>query len=236
MSGDESVSENIKETELLKNIEIMEVVEKELNRRKKESTFCFSMFVACLSIWVLLVKLWELYGEPLATKHMTVGVELIAIIMLVIILSQTSLRIQDMGVTKKNLKPALLRAFIICAVFTGVMIGYKTLSQPGETLFDWSKPDWRYAMTAVLQEFLSRGFLLTCLINIYESKARVHLAVIVSSLLFTTLHLYMGFFFMLGAGLLSVLLGYVYVKDRNIWGVSIIHFTLGTVGVMLHLV
>lgn len=71
--------------------------------------------------------------------------------------------------------------------------------------------------------------------NIYDNKQKKHTAVIVSSLLFTTLHLYYGFLFMVGAGVLSILLGYIYLKDKNIWGVSLIHFVFGTVSVMLGL-
>ena len=62
-----------------------------------------------------------------------------------------------------------------------------------------------------------------------------HIAVIVSSLLFTTLHLYYGFTFMVSAGLLSVLLGYMYLRDKNIWGVSLVHFVFGTMGALLTL-
>ena len=42
-----------------KNLQIMEVVEKELNKRKSDATKCLSIFLSSTSVWVLLVALWE---------------------------------------------------------------------------------------------------------------------------------------------------------------------------------
>ena len=219
-----------------KNLRIMEVVEKELNKRKAESTFCLSIFLAATAVWVLLVELWEMLGQPIEAPVLTYGVELIAVLMFFITQIKTKLKLANLGVSLENIKPTMCRALIISAVLAAVMIALKCIMKPGEPLFDWSQYSLMYPLTSILQEFLARGFLLTCLLNIYDSKRKEHLAVILSSLLFTTLHLYYGFWFMVGAGALSVLLGYLYLKDRNIWGVSLVHFVLGSMGMILTLV
>lgn len=216
-----------------KNLKIMEVVEKELNRRKQESTFCFSIFLAATSVWILLVALWEKLGRPIAPKSMTYGVEIIALLMMFVTKKRTHMQLKDMRISKKNLGRSLIRAICICLIIIAVMVTLKLTVMRSEPFADWSRFNPAYVLTSIFQEFLARGFLLTCLINILDHKEKKHVAVLLSSLLFTSLHLYYGFTFMAGAGVLSVLLGYVCLKDENIWGVSLIHFVFGMAGTIL---
>lgn len=225
----------LSEDRLEQNLRIMETVEKELNSRKKESTFCLSIFLAATSVWVLLVELWEKLGRPIAPTVLTYGVELIAVIMFFITQYQTHLKPKDLGLNFRNIKSTMIRACGISAILIALFIGLKLILAPGQPLFDFSRFNPVYPITAVFQEFLARGFLLTCMLDIYDLRIKTHLSVILSSLLFTTLHLYYGFVFMVGAGILSVILGYMYIKDRNIWGVSLVHFVFGTMGAILSL-
>lgn len=234
--GTEMLTDDMgKEDSMERNLRIMEVVEKELNKRKAESTFCFSIFLGATSIWVLLVELWEKLGRPIAPPTMTYGVEIIAIIMFIITQVKTRLKPENLGLNFKNIKPVMIRSVVVSAIIIVAMIVLKLIMKPGEPLLDWSTYNFMYPITSILQEFLARGFLLSCLMNIYDAKHKKHIAVIVSSLLFTTLHLYYGFTFMVGAGLLSALLGYMYLRDKNIWGVSLVHFVFGTMGALLTL-
>jgi len=223
--------------EISKSLRIMEVVETELEQQRKESILCLMVFLCAMSVWVLLVALWETLGRPIRPQLMTVGVELIAAVMLVCVLKFTRLDVRKMGITKKNLKPSLVRAGVISAITIAVMLAVKlVMRQEGQPLVNWELFKISYALTSVLQEFLARGFLVTTLIRIVSSEKKNLIVIVASSLMFTTLHLYYGLFYMLGAGLLSVLLGWCYLKDENIWGVSIIHFVFGTVGTILELV
>lgn len=232
---DRGTNDRISDESLEKNLRIMEVVENELTKRKRESTFCFSIFLITMSVWVLLVALWEKLGRPIAPPNMTYGVEIIAVIMFILTQTRTGMKREDLGLTFKNFKPAMCRAAAVSAVLIAAMIALKRFLKPTEPLFDWSRYHYLYPLTSVVQEFLARGFLLSTMVNIYDAGHKNHVAVIVSSLLFTTLHLYYGFTFMAGAGLLSALLGYMYLKDRNIWGVSLVHFVFGAMGAVLAL-
>ena len=224
------------ESSIEKNLEIMEVVEKELNQRKREATFCLIVFLSVVSVWTLLVALWEKLGRPIASDSMTYGVEIIALLMMFLTMKNTQLRLKDMRVSKKNLGLSLIRAFCISLVIIAIMVILKLTVMRSEPFVDWSKFDPTYAITSIFQEFLARGFLLTCLLNLLDHKRKKHIAVIISSLVFTSLHLYYGFSFMVGAGVLSILLGYVCIKDENIWGASLIHFVFGTAGIIMGLV
>jgi len=213
-------------------LKIMEMVETELEHQKGEATFCLTLFLCALSVWILSVALWEELGKPIDVDYMKYGVELIALLMLVIILKFTRLDLKKMGVTKQNLKPAMIRASIISALIIIVML----ILKPKGTPLNWSEFEVQYILTAIAQEYLARGFLLTTLLKINTSKNSVHIAVICSSFIFACLHLYYGFSYMIGAGLLSILLGYCYLKDENIWGVSLIHFVFGMAGLITGLV
>lgn len=221
---------------LEQSLQIMETVEKELNRQKAEAVFNLSLFLGAMSVWVLLVALWDKLGRPLAGTTMTYGVELIAILMFAVTQWKKRVPLKELGINTRNLVPTLLRAAAISAGIIAVMCVVKLVLKPGEALLDWSKFGITYPLTSVLQEFLARGFLLNCMLNIFDFKQKKVFSVILSSLLFTTLHLYYGFTFMVGAGVLSVLLGFLYLKDENIWGVSIVHFVFGMTGTMLSLV
>ncbi len=234
MNTEDKTTENAVDFD--RTLRIMEVVENELDRQNKDSLFSLFVFLCAENLWIILVALWDMLGKPILEEYLTIGVEAIAALMFVVILKFTRLDIHKMGVTKKNLKPTLKRAGIISAAAVVIMLAIKLLTQRGQPFIYWELYDALYPFTAVLQEFLARGFLVTTLVSINPTKNRKHIAVVCSSLLFASLHLYYGFFFMVGAGLLSVLLGYCYLKDENIWGVSIIHFVIGTVGVMLGIV
>ena len=222
--------------QLFKNLEIMEVVEKELNRQKNDAVLSLTVFLCASSVWVLLVALWQKMDEPIPAGYLTWGVEAIAVLMLAFLYRRTDIKLKNLGINRRNLKPTMKRAGIISVLIIAVITAAKLILRPGEAVFDWSRFNPVYVFTSVLQEFLSRGFLLTCLLTIFSGKYSRIMSVTASSLLFTTLHLFYGFNFMVGAGVLSVLLGLLYLKDGNIWGVSLVHFVFGTFGTMSHFV
>jgi len=215
------------EIKIDEKLKIMERVEKDLNKQRDEAVLCLSAFIILSSIWVILVALWQKLGEPISKEDMTVGVEIIAVIMLAFTLRFTSMKLMDFGISKKNLLSSIIKASIISIICIGVMIIYKFIICKQPTFIS-SELQFKYIFTSILQEFLARGFLLTCMVKIYNYKHGKIIALICSSLMFSLLHLFYGFDFMLLAGGLSVILGLLYLKDGNIWGVSIVHFCLGT--------
>ena len=188
------------ETKIENSLEIMEVVETALNKQKAESNFCFTIYIIALCLWILLVKLWDYLGQPIEAKNLTTGVEIIAALMMAVTLIFTHFHVKDMGLNFKKIGWTMLRAGIISVVIVLIMMGISWI-KAGTILPDWSKFSFHYMLTSVLQEFLARGFLLTCLLNIYTMKQGKHIAIITSSLLFMALHLYYGLFFMIGAAM-----------------------------------
>ena len=90
-----------------------------------------------------------------------------------------------------------------------------------------------YPLTVILQEFLARGVMQENLRRIFTGKHAGALSIIVSALVFGVLHIAYGLPYMLGAALLLGVLGILYHKQGNIWGLCIIHYVLGEVTAFL---
>lgn len=219
--------------EINARLDIMEAVEKQLDRQRHEAVLCLTACVALICGWVLLVALWEQLGRPVEPRTMTWGVEIIAVLMMFFVLKFTSIRFSDFGVTKKGVRGALLRGAALSVALGGTFFGLACLRAKGVPSFDLAFLRPVYILTAVLQEFLARGVFINCLLKIFVGKRGPAHAVAVSALMFAALHLYYGFTFMCLAGAMSLILGFVYLRDRNIWGASLIHFVLGSLAFML---
>ena len=50
---------------------------------------------------------------------------------------------------------------------------------------------------------------------------------VLTGLFFAVLHMNYQLYYLLGAGLLCMLTGYLYERDGNIWGAVLIHLTVG---------
>jgi PAS domain-containing protein len=93
-----------------------------------------------------------------------------------------------------------------------------------------------YIPTALIQEFLTRGIMQESLCHVFMSKYRESMAIIISTLMFATLHLSYTPFYMLAAGLLLLVFGIIYKRQRSIWGLALIHFTFGMTAAMLGII
>ena len=63
--------------------------------------------------------------------------------------------------------------------------------------------------------------------KMFDGKRSALAAIVLSSLLFGAVHIAHGFMYMGAAIVLLGSLGGLYEKQRNIWGVAIIHYVLG---------
>jgi membrane protease YdiL (CAAX protease family) len=77
-----------------------------------------------------------------------------------------------------------------------------------------------YAATSFSEEFVCRSYLITRLERLRRSSAQ---AVIISALLFASLHLYQGWAGVLQAAFMGVLYGCVFLLVRRIWPLALGH-------------
>jgi len=85
---------------------------------------------------------------------------------------------------------------------------------------------WFYPASSVLQEFMIKAFVQENIRRLNATSSR-HLTVLLTGLFFAALHMNYPLYYLISAGLLCLLTGYLYERNENIWGSALIHFTLG---------
>ena len=219
----------------------------ETKRKLSDSSRTFVMFLFAFCGWMLFYALWEYLKRPFSYDYMTHGVEVLGLIMLVYILSQTSFTWRDLGGVTYRPWSTVRMALIVAACAFAFLCGLKaaarlfvpTAFEPEAPFFDISRFGLRqilYIFTAGIQEFLARSVMQANLKRIIESPHATALSIILSSLIFATLHIHLGFLFMIGAAILASLEGILYEKQQNLLGVWIVHYFFGVSGTLLCLI
>ena len=203
----------------------------------RDSTLILSILLAIAGIWSVIVACWEFSGRPIDAINLTTWIEIIGVGMLVIFLRFSSLTIKDMGLVppdwKKTLRCTIIRIAALWGLFAGVKLIVMNVSPgffpAGAPFWDWSQTQnsVSYIGTSLLQEFLARGGCQEALMRILPGKHKDMIAILLTSLFFMALHIQRGLIFMLGAGVLSFILGIMYKRDKNIYGISAVHYAFG---------
>lgn len=91
-----------------------------------------------------------------------------------------------------------------------------------------------YPLSVLLQEILSQSIIRECLMRILKGENSHIYAILLSSMLFTALHIHRGFGFMVGSLLLCYGIGALYRKQRTIWGLCITHYSVSMMAFFLN--
>ncbi len=193
--------------------------------------------ITMMAVWGYLVAIWERAGEPISSTGLTVIIELFGVIATLFALRYTSITMTDFGLGTKNLKRSVTVDTALTFAVLAVMILVKLLMRqllperisPEEPFFHWdafSPLDLLYIPTVVLQEFLVRGVMQGSLERILPDSYPPSVAIIVSSLVFGSIHIHKGIVFMVGAAFLLCFFGFLYRRQRSIWGLCIPHLLL----------
>lgn len=164
--------------------------------------------------------------------------EIIALALLTVFAVKNKISFLDFGVKISNPKKTFSESLIISAVLIAIgIIGKIVIMKVKPDFFPPDAPffRWRsrsilgyfYIITAFVQEFLARGFLQKGLDELYEGKGKALTVMVLCALVFSVFHIHKGFVGMLAAGFLTAVLGVLYERHQNIWGVSIVHYLVG---------
>lgn len=214
-----------------------------LNQLKQESTLLFSLLMIAVGIYTFI---WQIIAGKISdgtipSYVMTRIIELIAIVLFVIAITKTSITMKDLGLfaSKKQLLRSLLVSGLIATALVGLMFTVKVLLtltgiqiNAGQPFWDWHRVNlstYTYFLVAPIQEFLARGVMQGTLDRIVSTKTGM-LAILLSTVIFGVLHACYGIAMMVFASLLSFGLGFLYNKQKNIWGCSVIHWAIGIAG------
>ena len=219
-------------------------LENSLMEKVKNSTYIFSVFLFIMGFWVLFCELWDLLGQPIPTSTMTIIVEILGILIFIFILVFTHLPLKDLGIITNHNKKDIKEGLIISAICVVIMFAIKIIGRKIDpTLFKPERPFFyfvpqvalSYILTAGVQEFLARCVVQFNLERIIIGKYKEVVAIILSGLLFSTLHIYYEFVFMSCAALLAMIEGIIYSKQKSLISIWIVHYVFGIVGMSLGL-
>jgi len=185
------------------------------------------------------------------SSYITLPLTLAFFIFFIIFMKTSSFPLKIFGLTLTNWKKAICEGIVFTIPF-GIMIlalkwalisyvpSYlgKPLIEGFATMNADPKTWWTFLLiyiliVAPLQEFLSRGGLQGPLEEFLSSKYKVPLAILVSNLLFSTMHLFMSLEIALLVFVPGVYFGWLYSRTHNLLGVWIAHAIVGTIGLSL---
>ena len=215
-----------------------------LHQQRRESSTIFAVLMICVCAYLFLWSLLRYLDAEPPGWVMNLMIEAISVVMFIIVLKTTSFSIRDIGLRVTNARATFVPDIAITLAACAVLIGGKVVLlrtvpgffPEGAPFWDWSVAtfaDVIYPLTVILQEFLARGVMQENLRRIFTGKHAGALSIIVSALVFGVLHIAYGLPYMLGAALLLGVLGILYHKQGNIWGLCIIHYVLGEVAAFL---
>ena len=211
-----------------------------MQRERNDASVVFAVTIVCVSAYLFLWSVLGFFHVNVSTEVMTHVIHVISIIMFIVILKKTSFTVADIGLRIKDPKRTFIPDIAIALGVVALMIGAKlVILQFVPDAFPAGRPFWvwrinvMYMLISVFQEFLARGVMQENLRRIFTGKHSDAVSIVVSALIFGVLHIAHGLMYMIAATLFLGLLGVLYNKQRNIWGLAIIHYVLGASGVAL---
>lgn len=221
--------------------------QKSLEQSGNQAAITFIVLIAILSFWTFVFAIWN---ENPGIFHYSLFGTLItfsSLLVTPIAIKVFGYKISDLGLRIKGTKKYIIIDTIATMVCVLLLIVTKLIVMKyipdfsfycaNNSFFDFSKftilDHLKYILVVFAQEFLSRGLVYESVkrvfITSYDEKYANNVAVIVSSCYFATLHVAYGPIYMAGAFILLSIFGFIYNKQKTIFGLCIPHFILGTI-------
>ncbi len=231
-----------REMHLENTIEALKVKNEQLEgsiSQNNHLNFVFMNTVVLLSFFSFVLALLKTSSDAISKVATTFVVsrviELAILISSVLLIVKSKLPLSEFGLTLKKWPKAIKESLyativaIICAtLLKWFLISFNLIDNTYIVRF--SNIEWSFAfyiLVAPLQEFLGRGVVQGTLQRIVPGKYGWLMAIILTSLVFGTLHLYISTSFALASMVGSFLWGWLYLRHGTITGVSISHLIIG---------
>ena len=218
---------------------LSDVTETETFKKKRyDASVVFSCVIACVCLYLLVLAIIDFLKFSVSTKALTQVINGMVFVSSIFIYRKTDFSVEELGLRLRKPKQTFGVAIAISAGVVGLLMLAKLLVlKISPDFFAADAPFWNwdiglyswisYIFTCIIQEFLARSMIYGSIKKMYDGKHSVLAAILLSSLLFGAVHIAHGFMYMVAAIVLLGALGGLYEKQRNIWGVTIIHFILG---------
>lgn len=213
-----------------------------LHQHDHDCAYIFAGLILCISIYLAAWSLCRFTLHiPLKTKDYTMMIEVITFVLFLEIAFCTSFSLREIGLIpnlsrwKMNLKETLSTGVIACLVIVlaKLLLSLIGIRIKGYFIGGSLHGAYIYIFTAFIQEFLARGVIQKSVKSLLHVKYQKQLSIFLTSLLFSLMHLPFGFYFMVGAFILSCALGVIFERQRDIWGCAVLHWGCGYLAMCL---
>ena len=216
-----------------------DITEAETFKKKRyDASIVFSCVTACVCLYLLVLATLDFLKINVATKVLTQVINAMVFVIGVIIYKKMNFSPAELGLKITDGKTTFGLAIAISGGVVALLMAAKLiLLQVSPGFFQADAPFWNwnigvyswvsYVFTCIIQEFLARSMIYGSIRKMFDGKNGTIAAILLSSLLFGAVHIAHGFLYMMAAMILLGALGGLYDKQRNIWGVTIIHYVLG---------
>lgn len=213
--------------------------EEEERRLRQDSVWALIITILFCCFWNFASQIWLNFGQSISSGVVSKAMVVFACIAALCIAKTTKLSWRDMGLSIKGKKKEIILDAVVTLGFALAMIILKivilALNPEFEfytdgSFFMWSKYSLighgTYLLSVVGQEIISRGILHESLARIIPNDKHEVKSILISSIIFGSLHIHLGLVYMCSAMLLLMIFGFIYRKQRSIWGLCIPHFIL----------
>ncbi len=151
---------------------------------------------------------------------------------LFVVLIWMKMPVSELGLTTRGLRRSTVEGVVISAGLIAIMAAAKfILGEFGVALGEPTPMPFAvtvsYAVHAFLQELLARGFLQSSYQRFLDDERGLK-SVLLSSVLFGMFHLHFGLHAVFITTVGGILFGVIYLRHKNLAGVTIVHTALGT--------
>jgi CRP-like cAMP-binding protein len=170
-------------------------------------------------------------------EYVSRGIEIVTLLIVIRMIINSRLPLNSFGVTLKGWKQSVLESVAVSVAVIVALFLFKMLAntyRPG--IFKESQIVYfgyfglsyvTYIVIAPLQEFITRGTVQSTLERLFTGRNSGFLAILVTSFLFGSLHVYSSIPLAVSALLTSWLWGWMYHRQETLIGVSLSHFLIG---------
>lgn len=185
------------------------------------------------------------------SSFITLPLTLIFVIFFFFFIKSSDFPLETFGLTFRNWKRSIFEGVVFTIPFVVIILAVKWLlinylsGYAGRSLIDgfsamnenpklwWTFLVLYWFVVSPLQELLARGGLQGPLEEFLSAKHKAFLSILVSNLLFSTLHLFMSLQIALLVFIPGIYFGWLYSRSHNLLGVWIAHALVGTIGLSI---
>ena len=214
--------------------EMLASLRKQLEIKTIQNQFGYFL-IFTIAIYMISTTLFYLVAEDYVKDIYDPGFSWQTVVFLAIpclhIIRMMRIPLADLGIKREGLWRSFRETIVICVLITIPVAIYLV----------WFKPETagntpgasvdtfflvQYFLHTVVQEVGSRG-LLQGLFQKFLDDTKGHRAVLLTSTIFASLHLTFGVDAVVITFFASIIFGYVYLRQKNLLGVTLLHYWLG---------